>query len=44
MVPISASAPAPEALALPTNANVVLDPTGIADLKAGRVDPRVVAC
>ncbi len=33
----------PEALALLDNENVVLDSTGIADLKAGRIDPRIVA-
>ena len=36
-------APDPEALALLKNKNVVLDPDGIADIKAGRIDPRVVA-
>ena len=32
----------PEALALLDNENVVLDSTGVADLKAGRIDPRIV--
>ncbi len=36
-------APDPEALALLKNKNVVLDDTGVADIKAGRIDPRVVA-
>ena len=36
-------APDPEALALLNNKNVVLDDVGIADIKAGRIDPRVVA-
>ena len=35
--------PDPEALALLKNKNVVLDDVGIADIKAGRIDPRVVA-
>ena len=35
--------PDPEALALLKNKNVVLDDTGVADIKAGRIDPRVVA-
>ncbi len=34
--------PDAEALALLQNKNVVLDATGIADIKAGRIDPRVV--
>ena len=34
--------PDPEALALLQNKNVALDPTGIADIQAGRIDPRVV--
>jgi hypothetical protein len=36
-------APSPEALALLTNPNTVLDADGVADLRAGRIDPRVVA-
>ncbi|HWK26211.1 MAG TPA: C40 family peptidase, partial [Solirubrobacter sp.] len=36
-------APSPEALALLDNKNVVLDADGITDIKAGRIDPRVVA-
>ncbi len=36
-------APDPEALALLNNKNVVLDDVGVADIKAGRIDPRVVA-
>ena len=36
-------APDPEALGLLKNKNVVLDDTGVADIKAGRIDPRVVA-
>jgi cell wall-associated NlpC family hydrolase len=36
-------APSPGALALLENKNVVLDGHGIADIKAGRIDPRVVA-
>ncbi len=36
-------APDPEALALLNNKKVVLDDVGIADIKAGRIDPRVVA-
>jgi cell wall-associated NlpC family hydrolase len=35
--------PSPETEALLKNSNVVFDSTGIADLKAGRIDPRVVA-
>ncbi|HEX6021407.1 MAG TPA: CHAP domain-containing protein, partial [Solirubrobacter sp.] len=35
--------PDPEALALLKNKNVILDDVGIADIKAGRIDPRVVA-
>jgi len=35
--------PSPEALALLDNKNIVLDPNGIADVKAGRMDPRAVA-
>lgn len=35
--------PSPEALALLDNDNVVLDAVGVADIKAGRIDPRVVA-
>ncbi|HWM08876.1 MAG TPA: NlpC/P60 family protein [Solirubrobacteraceae bacterium] len=35
--------PSPESLALLENDNVVLDSTGVADLKAGRIDPRIVA-
>ena len=35
-------APDAEALALLNNKNVVLDAAGIADIKAGRIDPRVV--
>ena len=34
--------PDPEALALLKNKNVVLDADGIKDIKAGRIDPRVV--
>ena len=34
--------PSPEALALLENKNVVLDSVGIADIKAGRIDPRVI--
>src|SRR4051794_10484120 len=34
--------PDPEALALLKNKNVVLDDAGVADIKAGRIDPRVV--
>lgn len=36
-------APSPESLALLQNKNVVLDGDGVADIKAGRIDPRVVA-
>jgi cell wall-associated NlpC family hydrolase len=36
-------APDPAALALLENKNVVLDGDGVADIKAGRIDPRVVA-
>jgi cell wall-associated NlpC family hydrolase len=36
-------APSPESLALLENKNVVLDNDGVADIKAGRIDPRVVA-
>jgi hypothetical protein len=36
-------APSPEALALLTNHNVVLDADGVADIRAGRIDPRIVA-
>ena len=39
----SGGEPSPEALALLSNDNVVLDETGVADLKAGRIDPRIVA-
>ena len=35
--------PSPEALALLDNKNVVLDTNGVADIKQGRIDPRVVA-
>ncbi|HEY6889328.1 MAG TPA: CHAP domain-containing protein, partial [Solirubrobacter sp.] len=35
--------PGAEALALLNNKNIVFDPDGIADIKAGRIDPRVVA-
>jgi hypothetical protein len=35
--------PSPEALALLGNPNAVLDADGVADLRAGRIDPRVVA-
>jgi cell wall-associated NlpC family hydrolase len=35
--------PGPEALALLDNKNVVLDQDGVNDIKAGRIDPRVVA-
>ena len=34
--------PDPEALALLKNKNIVLDADGIKDIKAGRIDPRVV--
>ena len=34
--------PDPEALALLKNKNVVLDDVGVADIKAGRIDPRIV--
>jgi cell wall-associated NlpC family hydrolase len=36
-------APSPESLALLENKNVVFDSDGVADIKAGRIDPRVVA-
>jgi hypothetical protein len=36
-------APSPEALALLGNQNVVLDADGVADIRAGRIDPRIVA-
>jgi hypothetical protein len=36
-------APSPEALALLKNPNAVLDADGVADLRAGRIDPRIVA-
>jgi cell wall-associated NlpC family hydrolase len=36
-------APSPESLALLENKNVMLDGDGVADIKAGRIDPRVVA-
>lgn len=35
--------PSPETLALLANPRVVFDATGIADLRAGRIDPRIVA-
>ena len=35
--------PSPEALALLKNKNVVLDDVGVKDIKAGRIDPRVIA-
>jgi hypothetical protein len=35
--------PSPETLALLANSRVVFDATGIADLQAGRIDPRIVA-
>ncbi|MEA2244821.1 MAG: hypothetical protein QOD24_4377 [Solirubrobacteraceae bacterium] len=35
--------PSPEALALLSNQNAVLDADGTADLRAGRIDPRIVA-
>jgi hypothetical protein len=35
--------PSPEALALIGNHNAVLDADGVADLRAGRIDPRIVA-
>jgi hypothetical protein len=35
--------PSPEALALLTNHNVVLDADGVADIRAGRIDPRIIA-
>src|SRR3954451_3859754 len=34
--------PSPEALALLTNKNIALDDVGVADIKAGRIDPRVI--
>ena len=34
--------PSAEALALLNNKNIVLDSVGIADIKAGRIDPRVI--
>ena len=36
-------APDSAALALLENKNIVLDGTGVADIKAGRIDPRIVA-
>ena len=36
-------APDPEAQALLKNKNIVLDDVGVADIKAGRIDPRIVA-
>jgi cell wall-associated NlpC family hydrolase len=39
----SGGTPDPAALALLENKNVVLDHDGVADIKAGRIDPRVVA-
>ena len=39
----SGDPPSPETLALLDNKNVVFDQDGVADLKAGRIDPRVVA-
>ncbi len=39
----SGGTPAPDALSLLDNRGVVLDAAGIADLRAGQVDPRVVA-
>ena len=35
--------PSPEGLALLKNDRVVLDEVGVADIKAGRIDPRVIA-
>jgi cell wall-associated NlpC family hydrolase len=35
--------PSPESIALLENKNVVLDEVGVADVRAGRIDPRVVA-
>jgi cell wall-associated NlpC family hydrolase len=39
----SGGAPTAEGLALLKNKNVVLDDVGVADIKAGRIDPRIVA-
>jgi cell wall-associated NlpC family hydrolase len=39
----SGGPPDAAALALLENKNVMLDPAGVADIKAGRIDPRVVA-
>jgi hypothetical protein len=36
-------APSPEALALLGNQSVVLDADGVADIRAGRIDPRIIA-
>ncbi len=39
----SGGKPTAEALALLQNKNIVLDDVGVADIKAGKIDPRVVA-
>ncbi len=41
-IPVPAVPPTPEALALLANKNLVLDAPGVAEINAGRVDPRVV--
>jgi hypothetical protein len=41
--PLRRAPPSPETLALLSNPNITFDAAGIADLQAGRVDPRVVA-
>src|SRR6185369_10339804 len=35
--------PTPEGLALLENKNIVLDDVGVSDIKAGKIDPRVIA-
>jgi len=40
---MTATSPAAQALALLENSNVVLDQDGVADVRDGRIDPRVVA-
>ena len=40
--PAPAARPSAEALALLKNKNIVLDSVGVADIKAGRIDPRVI--
>ena len=40
--PGRAARPSAEALALLKNKNIVLDSVGVADIKAGRIDPRVI--